>query len=166
MTCHLHVFSCKKKIMLKTWLYYWFDGNYLNKSQANRHEFENGKKMILVKRSKFLPSQEHILSSFWQNFHVLFLKKQALAVSQLTVTVQMMSNNRRSFSSIGLVQYLYDSWFFSKYVTPQMKNLSVLLFSEWLRNFFRTFCDRDSTPCLLDHLASEQWSPCGDLLRL
>jgi hypothetical protein len=59
--------------------------------------------MILVGDHKFFPSPEHIFSSFGQNFHVLFLKKHALAVSHLRVPLQMMSNNHRSFSSIGVV---------------------------------------------------------------
>ncbi len=37
-------------------------------------------------------------------FHVLIRKMPALAVSHLTVTLPMISNNRRSFSSIGAVQ--------------------------------------------------------------
>jgi hypothetical protein len=56
------------------------------------------------------------------------------------------------------VWYLYDS-FFSRYVTPQMKNLL-----DDFRNFFLTFCDGNSTSHLLDLLVSEQWSPvliCG-----
>jgi hypothetical protein len=47
-----------------------------------------------------------------------------LSVSHLTVTLRMMSNNRRSVSSIGL--YMYDR-FFNRYVTPQMKKLIMTL---------------------------------------
>jgi hypothetical protein len=43
------------------------------------------------------------LYSFLCHFHVLILKKQALAVSHFTITLQMMSNNRISFSSIDVV---------------------------------------------------------------
>jgi hypothetical protein len=43
---------------------------------------------------------EHILTLFQRHFHVLFLKKHALAVSCLAVTLQMMSNNHRSFSPV------------------------------------------------------------------
>ncbi len=39
----------------------------------------------------------------WFHFHVLICKKQALSVAHLTVTLRMMSNNRRSVSSIGFV---------------------------------------------------------------
>ncbi len=46
---------------------------------------------------------EHIFSPFLCHFHVLIQKMPALAVSHLTVTLRMMSNNQRSFSSIGAV---------------------------------------------------------------
>ncbi len=62
----------------------------------------------------------------------------ALAVSHLTVTLRMISNNRRSFSSIGAVHVQYDS-FFNRYVTPWMKNSSVMLLTGWLPPFLRTF---------------------------
>jgi hypothetical protein len=38
---------------------------------------------------------------FWCHFHVLIGKRRGLAVFQLTVTLRMISNNCRSFSSIG-----------------------------------------------------------------
>ncbi len=67
-------------------------------------------KMILVEGSKVFTLTEaySIFSSFWQNFHVLFIKKHALVVSHLRVTLQMMSNNCRSLSFIGflLVQFI------------------------------------------------------------
>ncbi len=65
--------------------------------------------------------------------------------------------------SLLSVLYLYDS-FFSRYVTPQMKNLSVMLLAGWFLQLFWTFCDRNRTSRLLDLLVSEQWSPlliCG-----
>jgi hypothetical protein len=46
---------------------------------------------------------EHIFIAFWCHFTVLIVLKQALPVSHLTVTLWMMSNNRRSVSSIVFV---------------------------------------------------------------
>ncbi len=45
---------------------------------------------------KNLGLPEHIFIPFWSHFHVLILKKHAVAVSHLTVTLQMMSNSCRS----------------------------------------------------------------------
>ncbi len=67
---------------------------------------------------------EHIFIPFWRHFHVLIPKMRALAVSHLTITLQMISNNRRSFSSIDAVDV---NSFFNMYVTPLMKNLSMML---------------------------------------
>jgi hypothetical protein len=45
---------------------------------------------------------EHILKTlFLLNFYVLILKKYVLAVSQLTVTLRMFSDSRRSASVIN-----------------------------------------------------------------
>ncbi len=56
---------------------------------------------------------EHIFLPFWGNFYVLIWKMRALAVSHLTVTLRMISNNWRSLcyrcctcvihSSIGML---------------------------------------------------------------
>ncbi len=65
--------------------------------------------------------------------------------------------------SLLSVLYMYDS-FFNRYVTPWMKNSSVMLLPGWLPQFFKTFCHRNSKCCLLDLSASEHWSPvsiCG-----
>jgi hypothetical protein len=56
-----------------------------------------------MKDQKNLGLPEHICIAFWCHFHVLICKKLALLVSHLTVTLRMMSNNRRSVSSIGFV---------------------------------------------------------------
>ncbi len=56
------------------------------------------------------------------------------------------------------VFYLYDS-FFSRYVTPQMKNSSVMLLAGWFLQLFRTFCECNRTSYLHDLSVSEQWSP-------
>ncbi len=59
--------------------------------------------------------------------------------------------------------YMYDS-FFTRYVTPWMKNSSVMLLTGWLQPLFRPFCNRNSNFRLLDLSASEHWSPvsiCG-----
>jgi hypothetical protein len=56
-----------------------------------------------MKDQKNLGLPEHIFTAFWCHFHVIICKKQALLVSHLTVTLQMMSNNSRSVSSIGFV---------------------------------------------------------------
>jgi hypothetical protein len=50
----------------------------------------------------FYPHRSIFLALFDEIF-MFFFFKHALAVSHLRVTLQMMSNNRRSFSSIGLV---------------------------------------------------------------
>ncbi len=57
-----------------------------------------------------------------------------LAVSILTVTLQITSNKHRSDHSHPSVLYMYD-WFFNSYVTPQMKKLSLTLTSGWLPPF-------------------------------
>ncbi len=41
--------------------------------------------------------------SFWSPFHVLILKKPDSAVSRLIATLRMISDSRRSFSSISAV---------------------------------------------------------------
>jgi hypothetical protein len=64
------------------------------------------------------------LYSFLCHFHVLILKKQALAVSHFTITLQMMSNNRRSFSSVDVV---HVRLIFTRYVTLQIKNSNMML---------------------------------------
>jgi hypothetical protein len=51
----------------------------------------------------FYPHWSIFLALFDEIFMFYFLKEHALAVSHLGVTLQMMSNNRRSFSSIGFV---------------------------------------------------------------
>ncbi len=56
-----------------------------------------------MKDQKNLGLPEHIVFAFWCHFYVLICTKQALSVSHLTVTLLMMSNNRRSVSSIGFV---------------------------------------------------------------
>ncbi len=60
--------------------------------------------------------------------------------------------------SLLSVLYMYDS-FFNWYVTPWMKNSSVMLLTGWLPSFFRPFCDRNNNFRLLDLSASEHWSP-------
>jgi hypothetical protein len=102
----------------------------------------------------FLPSPEHIFSSFWRNFHVL-------AVSPLTVTLQMMSNNCRSFSSISvvLVQFILHLVCYSSDEELEHDVTCVMIFA-----IFQTFFDHNSTSHLLGLSASEQWSPvvmCG-----
>jgi hypothetical protein len=65
--------------------------------------------------------------------------------------------------SLLSVLYMYDS-FFNRYVTPWMKNSSVMLLTGWLPPFYRPFCDKNSNFRLLDLSASERWSPvriCG-----
>jgi hypothetical protein len=52
---------------------------------------------------KKLGLAEHIFKSIQCHFMFGFENKHGLAVSNLTVTLQMMSNNHRSFSSIGVV---------------------------------------------------------------
>jgi hypothetical protein len=99
---------------------------------------------------------DHIFIPFWCRFYVLIQKICALAVSHLTVTLQMISNNRRSFSSISV--YMYDS-FLNRYVTPWNKNSGVTLLTGCLPTFCRTSCDQNSNFCLLDLSASEHWSP-------
>jgi hypothetical protein len=56
----------------------------------------------------FYPHRSIFLALFDEIFTFFFLKNHALAVSHLRVTLQMMSNNHRSFSSIGglLVQFI------------------------------------------------------------
>jgi hypothetical protein len=56
-----------------------------------------------MKDQKNLGLPEHIFIAFLCHIHVLICKKQALSVSHLTVILRMMSNNRRSVSSIGFV---------------------------------------------------------------
>ncbi len=52
----------------------------------------------------FYPHRSIFLTLFDEIFmFYLYIKKHALAVSHLRVTLQMMSNNRRSFSSIGVI---------------------------------------------------------------
>ncbi len=46
---------------------------------------------------------EHIFILFCCHFQVLIRKMCALVVSNLTITLRMISNNCRSFSSIGAV---------------------------------------------------------------
>ncbi len=82
---------------------------------------------------------EHIFITFWHHFYVLILKKNALAVSHLTVTLQMMSNNRRSFSSNN----------------SQMKNLNVTLLAGWSPPYFWTFFNRSYTLQSQDPAACE-----------
>jgi hypothetical protein len=98
---------------------------------------------------------------FWYHFHVLFRKLCALAVSHSTVTLRLISNNHRSFSYISAVHM----WsFFNGYVTPWMKNSSLMLLTGWLLPFFLTSCDQNSNFRLLDLSASDHWSPmrnCG-----
>ncbi len=55
-----------------------------------------------MKDQKNLGLPGHILM-LYEAINVLILKKRALLVSHLTVTLRMMSNNRRSVSSIGFV---------------------------------------------------------------
>ncbi len=45
---------------------------------------------------KNLKLTEHIFIPFWCYFHVLIIKKHSVAVFHLAVTLQMMSNSRRS----------------------------------------------------------------------
>jgi hypothetical protein len=54
-----------------------------------------------MKDQKNLGLLEHIFIAFRCHLHVLICKKQALSVSHLTVTLRMMSSNRRSVSSIS-----------------------------------------------------------------
>jgi hypothetical protein len=56
-----------------------------------------------MKDQKNLELPELIFIAFLCHFHVLIIKKQALVVSLLRVTLRLMSNNRRSVSSIGSV---------------------------------------------------------------
>ncbi len=60
------------------------------------HEFENSYNGIQVIDLKNLGLPEHIFIPFWCHFHVLIIKKHAVVVSHLTVTLQMMSNSWRS----------------------------------------------------------------------
>ncbi len=62
--------------------------------------------------------------------------------------------------SLLSVLYLYDS-FFSRYVTPQMKNLSVMLLAGWFPQLFfkHSSIVTVHTSQMLDLSVSEQWSP-------
>ncbi len=106
---------------------------------------------------------EHIFIPFWFHFHVVIKKMHALTVSHLTVTLRVISKNRRSFSSFSAVHVMYD-YFFQRYVTPWITNSGVMLLTGWLPPFFRNFCNQNSNFRLLDLSASEHWSPvriCG-----
>ncbi len=59
---------------------------------------------ILSVRSEECRADGAYFYSVFMPFSCFNSKMQALAVSQLTVTLQMISNNHRSFSSIGAVQ--------------------------------------------------------------
>ncbi len=72
------------------------DRNYLNPLKGYCHKFENSYNDIQVIDLKNLGLPEHIFIPFWFHFHVLILKRHAVAVFHLTVTLQMMSNSRRS----------------------------------------------------------------------
>ncbi len=67
------------------------------------HESENDYNRFKMIDLKNLGLLEHILTAYWCHFHVLPLKKHALAVSDFTVTLQMMSDSRRQLSSISVV---------------------------------------------------------------
>jgi hypothetical protein len=56
-----------------------------------------------MKDQKNFELPELIWNAFCCHFHVLNLKKHALSLSHLTVTLWLMSNNCRSASSIGFV---------------------------------------------------------------
>ncbi len=77
-----------------------------------------------------------------------FLIWQLLCEWQVTITDKCLLT----------VLYMYDS-LFNSYVTPWMKNSSVMLLTRWLPPFLFHFCDWNSNFRLLDLLASEHWSP-------
>jgi hypothetical protein len=91
----------------------------------------------------------------WMPFSCINSKKHALAVYlwQLLCEWEVTIEDHSLLS----VLYMYDSFFY-RYVTPWMKNSSVMLLTGWLPPFFRLFCDRNSNFRLLDLPASEHWS--------
>jgi hypothetical protein len=77
----------------------------------------------------------------------------ALAVSHLTVTLPMISNNRRSFSSTFAVhvRFILQQVFFC--LDEELKHDVTY----WMiAAIFRPFCDRNSNYRLLDLSASER----------
>jgi hypothetical protein len=77
---------------------------------------------MIDQKNMVLPKQ--IIDTFWLDSYFFIIKKPAFAVSHRTITLRMMSNNRST--AHPTVLYMYDQ-FLNRYVTPQMKKLSVTL---------------------------------------
>jgi hypothetical protein len=117
---------------------------------------------IVNERSKELRMPEHIFIVFWCHLLVLTFLKQALPVSHLTVTLRMMSNNRRSVSSIIFVHV----WSILQEVSysPDEEIDRDITFRMIAAIFRVFFCDQNCTLRLLLLSASDHWSPmliCG-----
>jgi hypothetical protein len=115
-------------------------------------------KMILVERSlhSFYPHRSIFLALFDEIFMFwLFLKSilWPFLVWELLCKWWVITADHSLLS----VSYFYHS-FFSRYVTPQIKNSSVMLLAGWFMQLFRTFYNRNSTCHMLDLTVSEQWS--------
>jgi hypothetical protein len=74
----------------------------------------------------------------------------AFAVSHLTVTLRMISNNQRSFSSIGAVHVKFILQQVRYSLDEEVKPTYCMIAA-----IFRPFCNRNSNYRLLDLSASE-----------
>ncbi len=97
----------------------------------------------------FYPHRSIFFSSFWRTFHVLFLKKACFGCFSLESYFAnwWVTTTDHSLQS---VLYLYDS-FFSMYVSPQMKNSSVMLLA-------RSISAIITVPYLLTALSIGKWA--------
>jgi hypothetical protein len=117
-------------------------------------------RILGVRFEEFRVAEAHFFYSVFMHFskfakcmHWRFLILQLLCKWIVTITDH----------SLLSVLYMYDL-FFNRYVTPWMKNWSVMLITGSLHPFIFTFCHRHSNFRLLDLSASEHWSPvmiCG-----